>query len=91
MGPQLSPRALQGAGRWRQHDAAAFNKALAKALEEHKKYWSQKAGKRHLNASEFLALGPTALASFAHEVPLAIEIVSDYLLAPLVRGECHPA
>lgn len=69
-------------------DAEGFNKALAKGLDAFTKYWRQ--GDRRDNPQGYLALGMLAIASFAHEAGMPIEIESDYLPTWLVRGDCHP-
>lgn len=71
-------------------DGEAFNTSLTKALHEHKKYWSQKASQRNGDPSAFIAAGPVALASIAHEIGMPIDVESDYLPMRLVKGECHP-
>ena len=75
---------------WRllENDGAAFNQALVKALEFHKKHWDKKKFK---NVSRgFLALGPLALASIAYERGINIEVESDYIPEYIVQREFIP-
>lgn len=58
-------------------EIAPFNEALQFALERHKKYWSQ--GNRKRDPDGYLAPGPLALASLAHEAGMPIDIDSEYL------------
>ena len=69
-------------------DAKGFNEALGKGLEAFKKYWSKK--DRVDKPEGYLALGIAAVASFAHEAEMPIEVESDYVPMGLVRGDCHP-
>lgn len=63
-------------------DIGPFNEALAFALERHKKYWSK--GDRKLEPEGFLALGPMAIAGFAVEAGMPIEVSSDYMPLDLI-------
>jgi len=65
-----------------------FNEALLKALEHHNRFWSDATDSRNREASAFIALGPLALASFAHDAGLAVKVESDYLPGRLVDGDC---
>jgi hypothetical protein len=70
-------------------EADDFNAALRKALEGHKSYWSKSVENRNKEASAFIAVGPTGLASFAHDAGMKIEVESDYMPKPLVEGGCR--
>jgi hypothetical protein len=70
-------------------EAAAFNEALSFALERHKKYWGK--GDRKRDTLGWLALGPLAMASFAHDAGRPVEVESDYLPMRLVHGDCAGA
>lgn len=67
-------------------EPAPFNEALDFALERHKKYWSK--GKRKQDPDGYLALGPLAIASMAHDTGIPIEIESEYLPKPIYEGRC---
>ncbi|MEU0632302.1 immunity 49 family protein [Streptomyces sp. NPDC005989] len=68
-------------------DNEGFNRALAAALEWHKEYWSEES--RALQASGFVALAPLAMACFAHDAGIPIEVESEYLPATLLgRNWC---
>ncbi len=69
-------------------DAEGFNQALTRALELHRQYWS-KGADRKIYPDGFLALGPTALAGFASDAGLPVEVESDYLPMRLVQGGCR--
>ncbi|MFC7845766.1 immunity 49 family protein [Streptomyces sp. NPDC057382] len=64
-------------------DPETFNQALARALELHKQYWSEK--DRVFQASGLVALAPLAIACFAHDAGLPIEAESEYLPAVLIK------
>ncbi|MEU5812073.1 immunity 49 family protein [Streptomyces sp. NPDC047718] len=66
------------------NDHAGFNRALATALEWHKEYWSEES--RSIQAAGLVALAPLAMACFAREVGLSIEVESEYLPAALLGG-----
>lgn len=68
------------------NDAAAFDDALAFALERHKKYWSK--GGRKLDPLGWLALGPLAFASLAHDAGVSFTVVSEYIPPRFYRGDC---
>lgn len=61
-----------------------FNETLARALRHHNKYWSQK--KLRLEPDGFLALGPLAFASLAHDAGMPVTVESDFLPAALFQG-----
>ncbi|MFI8452798.1 immunity 49 family protein [Streptomyces erythrochromogenes] len=65
----------------RDHDG--FNAALVEALELHKTYWSHE--ERDFDVSGLWAIGPLAMACFAHDGGIPIEVESDYLPAALLR------
>ncbi|MEE1811413.1 immunity 49 family protein [Streptomyces sp. BE133] len=68
-------------------DNEGFNRALAAALEWHKEYWSEES--RALQASGFVALAPLAMACFAHDAGIPVEVESEYLPATLLgRNWC---
>jgi hypothetical protein len=58
--------------------------ALAAALEHHRVFWST--GSRRTDPDGYLALGPLAVASLAHDAGWAIAVESDYLPVRLYRG-----
>ena len=65
-------------------DAEGFNRALANALEEHKKFCSPKSERER--ASNFLATAPAALCALAHDAGMPIEVESEYLPMTLIQG-----
>ncbi|SOR79323.1 hypothetical protein SCNRRL3882_2785 [Streptomyces chartreusis NRRL 3882] len=68
-------------------DPETFNQALARALELHKQYWSEE--DRAFQASGLVALAPLAMACFAHDAGLPVEVESEYLPAVLIsRNWC---
>ncbi|MFE7772535.1 immunity 49 family protein [Streptomyces sp. NPDC057445] len=68
-------------------DHAGFNRALAAALQWHKEYWSEEG--RGSRVSGLVALAPLAIACFAHDAGIAIEVESEYLPATLLsRNWC---
>ncbi|MEU8590170.1 immunity 49 family protein [Streptomyces sp. NPDC048664] len=68
-------------------DNEGFNGALTHALEWHKRYWSHE--DRAVQASGFVALAPLAMACFAHDAGILIEVESEYLpVALLGRNWC---
>ncbi|MCZ1019827.1 immunity 49 family protein [Streptomyces noursei] len=68
--------------RFLRKDRDGFNKALANALQWHKEYWSEES--RALHASGLVAVGPLAMACFAHDAGMPIEVESEYLPAVLL-------
>ncbi|MFD7439114.1 immunity 49 family protein [Streptomyces sp. NPDC059861] len=68
--------------RFLRKDEAGFNKALANALQWHKEYWTEES--RAFQASGLVALAPLAIACFAHDAGIPIEIESEYLPATLL-------
>ena len=69
-------------------DGPGFNTALEKAASLHRKYWSK--GDRQKDPDGYVSFPLTALASFAVEAGLPVQVESDYLPARLVQGDCHP-
>jgi hypothetical protein len=65
-----------------------FNEALHLALERHKKYWS---GRLKADPEGYLALGPLAFASMAHDAGITVEVESEYLPRRLYEGACRTA
>ncbi|MFF4587134.1 immunity 49 family protein [Streptomyces sp. NPDC000345] len=63
-------------------DNAGFNRALTNALQWHKEYWTEES--RSLQASGLVALAPLAMACFAHDAGVPIEVESEYLPATLL-------
>jgi hypothetical protein len=63
---------------------AQFGPALAKAVEEHKKYWSKTKDRRR-DYDGFVCLELTALCPFARERGLTWEVESPYLPTHLAR------
>ncbi|WP_141310485.1 immunity 49 family protein [Streptomyces spinoverrucosus] len=68
--------------RFIREDNAGFNRALASALQWHKEYWTEES--RAFQASGLVALAPLAMACFAHDVGIPIEVESEYLPATLL-------
>lgn len=68
-----------------ENDATAFNEALVKALECHKKHWGKKSLKNDPHG--FLALGPLGLAAIAYERGISIEVESDYIPKYIIQGD----
>jgi hypothetical protein len=64
-------------------DHAGFNQALANALQWHKEYWSEES--RALQASGLVALAPLAMACFAYDAGIPLEVESEYLPAVLIK------
>ncbi|MGW7364316.1 immunity 49 family protein [Streptomyces sp. NPDC054841] len=68
-------------------DHAGFNRALADALQWHKEYWSEE--DRAFTIPGLVALAPLAIACFAHDAGIPIEVESEYLPATLLgRNWC---
>lgn len=65
-------------------DPAGLNRALAAALEWHKEYWTEEG--REARVSGLVALAPLAVACFAQNEGIPIEIESEYLPATLLAG-----
>lgn len=69
------------------NDHAGFNRALAAALQWHKEYWSHE--DRAGLVPGLVALAPLAMACFAHDAGIPIEVESEYLPATLLgRNWC---
>ncbi|GGV97124.1 hypothetical protein GCM10015535_67870 [Streptomyces gelaticus] len=69
------------------NDHAGFNRALAAALQWHKEYWSHE--DRAGLVTGLVALAPLAIACFAHDAGIPIEVESEYLPATLLgRNWC---
>ncbi|MBD2248034.1 immunity 49 family protein [Nostoc sp. FACHB-888] len=68
-----------------ENDATAFNEALVKALECHKKHWGKKSLKNDPHG--FLALGPLGLAVIAYGRGISIEVESDYIPKYIIQGD----
>lgn len=66
-------------------DSRELNQALFRALEDHKRRWSQPDAAE--DALGFLAWGPLAIAAVAHDRGLRVEVQSDYLPLRLVLGD----
>jgi hypothetical protein len=62
-----------------------FAPALARAVARHKHHWSGEEARSPLG---WIALGPTALAAFAHDRGLPTEVDSDFVPRRLVEGMC---
>lgn len=71
--------------RYMLQNPADFNESLVFALERHKKYWSKADRKR--DPIGWFALGPLAIASFAQDADMRVEVESTYLPLALVRGD----
>jgi hypothetical protein len=67
-------------------DADAFNAALEKGVEWHRKHWTR--GEKKKDPSGFFALGLTALAALAFDHDLPITVDSPYLPRFLIEGGC---
>ncbi|MET9866654.1 immunity 49 family protein [Streptomyces sp. NPDC006386] len=68
-------------------DHEGFNRALIRALELHKQYWSEE--ERAVNISGLVALAPLAMTCLAHDAGIPIEVESEYLPAVLIsRNWC---
>jgi hypothetical protein len=68
-------------------DHEGFNRALADALQLHKEYWSEE--DRAFTIPGLVALAPLAIACFAHDAGIPIEVESEYLPATLLgRNWC---
>jgi hypothetical protein len=68
-------------------DNDGFNRALAAALQWHKEYWTEEG--RAGRVSGLVALAPLAIACFAHDAGIPIEVESEYLPATLLgRNWC---
>ncbi|MGW9030832.1 immunity 49 family protein [Streptomyces sp. NPDC055722] len=66
-------------------DHARFNDSLAAALQRHKAYWSADE-ERARRSHGLVALGPLAVACFAHDGGFPIDVQSDYLPRALLEG-----
>ncbi|MFB7053132.1 immunity 49 family protein [Streptomyces vinaceus] len=68
-------------------DHAGFNRALAAAIQWHSEYWTEE--ERAGRISGLVALAPLAMACFAHDAGIPIEVESDYLPAVFItRNWC---
>lgn len=71
-------------------EPAAFNDALAKALEGHRAFWTR-ASERRLqprdDPSGWLALEPLGIACLARQRGIPVDVESDYIPAWLVRRD----
>ncbi|MFI9506962.1 immunity 49 family protein [Nocardia sp. NPDC052566] len=56
----------------------SFNEALAEALELHRIYWTSDVERLH-DVAGSLALAPLALACFAYDTEVPVEVESDYM------------
>ena len=65
-------------------DHDQFNEALVDALRHHKLYWSAD-DERAVNSDSLVALGPLAIACFARERGIPIEVESEYLPKALLE------
>ncbi|XVO21693.1 MAG: immunity 49 family protein [Betaproteobacteria bacterium] len=68
-----------------ENDSVAFNESLIKALECHKKHWSEKNFKNDTNG--FIAVGILGLVSIAYERGMTIEVESDYIPKYIFQGD----
>lgn len=66
-----------------QGNADEFNTRLARAIEDHKKYWSKTADRRR-DVEGFIAWGPLAMACIAHDMGMAITVETPYLPKHLI-------
>ncbi|MEV0370622.1 immunity 49 family protein [Streptomyces sp. NPDC050636] len=68
-------------------DHASLNRVLVAALQWHKEYWSEE--DRAATIPGLVALAPLAIACFAHDAGIPIEVESEYLPATLLgRNWC---
>ena len=68
-----------------ENDKNAFNYALNKALEHHKRFWGTEQFKNHPEG--FIAVGILGLVSIAHSKGINIEVESDYLPKYIYQAE----
>jgi hypothetical protein len=68
-----------------QDDESGFTRALIKALQGHKKYWSSKKYCEEFDG--FISLHLTAVAALAWDRGMRFEVESDYLPMSWVRGD----
>ncbi|SEA23957.1 MULTISPECIES: immunity 49 family protein [unclassified Mycobacterium] len=68
-----------------QGNAEEFNTRLARAIEDHKKFWSKTADRRR-DVEGFIAWGPLAMACIAHDMGMAITVETPYLPKHLILG-----
>ena len=68
-----------------ENDSVAFNESLIKALERHKKHWSEKNLKN--DPRGFIAIGILGLVSIAYERGMTIEVESDYIPKYIFQGD----
>jgi hypothetical protein len=68
-----------------ENDSVAFNESLIKALEWHKKHWSEKNLKN--DPDGFIAIGILGLVSIAYERGMTIEVESDYIPKYIFQGD----
>lgn len=66
-------------------DAEKFNVSLARALEQHRKYWTSDEDLAEEPAG-FIAFAPLAIAVLAESAGLAVEVESEYLPSNFLRG-----
>ncbi|MFD8414879.1 immunity 49 family protein [Streptomyces sp. NPDC059650] len=65
-------------------DDEGFDRAFTAALQLHGEYWN--ADGRATRVSGLVALAPLAMARFAREAGIRIEVESDYVPATLLNG-----
>lgn len=70
--------------RFLRQDAEKFNEELAKALQWHKEYWTASEDQVS-STSGLVALGPLAVACFAYDTGLPVEVESEYLPKHLIE------
>ncbi|QGV82767.1 hypothetical protein EIZ62_20005 [Streptomyces ficellus] len=66
-------------------DQERFNDSLVDALTWHKEFWTADA-ERAQDSDGFVAVGPLAVACFAHDAGFPVEVESEYLPKHLLRG-----
>jgi hypothetical protein len=71
-----------------QRDAPQFNHVLYSALETHKQFWSVNE-MRSRDPYGFIAWPLLAIASFAYDLKIPIEVESAYLPLRLLHGACR--
>ncbi|MFG2379963.1 immunity 49 family protein [Streptomyces avermitilis] len=71
--------------RYLRQDHEQFNSALTDALRWHREYWTADE-ERTTNPDGYVALGPLAMACFAHDAGFPINVESEYLPRHLLLG-----
>ncbi|MGO4648188.1 immunity 49 family protein [Nocardia sp. 2YAB30] len=68
-----------------QRDEALFNDSLAVASDLHRSFWTRD-DERNNDPRGFIALGPLAIACWARDTGISVEVESEYLPEHFLQG-----